>query len=67
MVKIEERVAKKMPGKTSLYVTFPYKPEIIEILKQCEVYNYDKKTYTWEIPVTSLASLLDKLCLITDV
>lgn len=56
-----------MPGQTSLYVTFPYKPEIVEIMKQCEVYVYDKKTYTWEIPVTSLSSLLDKLCLITDV
>lgn len=56
-----------MPGETSLYVTFNYKPEIVEILKQCEVYNYDKKTQTWEVPATSLHTLLDKFCLIDQV
>lgn len=56
-----------MPGETSLYVTFNYKPEIVEILKQCEVYNYDKKTQTWEVPATSLHTLLDKFCLVDQV
>lgn len=44
MINITEKDSTKMPGETSLYVTFNYKPEIVEILKQCEVYNYDKKT-----------------------
>lgn len=52
-----------MPGETSLYVHFDYKPEIVEVLKQCDVYYYDKKTHMWEVPATSLSQLLDKFCL----
>lgn len=62
MIKIREDKTTKLPGLSSLYVTFDYNKDIVEIIKQCSPANYNKKNYTWEVPVTSLAFLLDKLC-----
>lgn len=56
-----------MPGETSLYLTFTPKPEILEVVKQCDIYYYHKKIYTWEVPLTSLHELLDKFCLFDQV
>ena len=33
MIKIQERETKKLPGLTSLFVSFDYKPEIVDELK----------------------------------
>lgn len=63
MITIKEGKAKKLPGGTSLYITFDYNDEIIKTIKSsCDVYNYDKKTKTWEAPITNLSKLLDNLC-----
>lgn len=67
MIHIEEKQTSKLPGKTSLYVNFTYNPMIVETVKQCTVANYDKKTTTWEVPLTSLSFLLDRLSQIDDV
>ena len=64
MILIQERKNKKMPGMSSLFVSFQYNPTIIEIIKQTQMFNYDKDTKEWEVPVTSLSELLVKL---TDV
>ena len=37
MIKIDERQTNKLPGKTSLFISFKYNPLIIEIIKQCDV------------------------------
>ena len=67
MIHIEEKHTSKLPGKTSLFVNFTYNPMIVETVKQCTVANYDKKTTTWEVPLTSLSFLLDRLSQIDDV
>lgn len=67
MIHIEEKQTHKLPGKTSLFVNFTYNPMIVETVKQCTVANYDKKTTTWEVPLTSLSFLLDRLSQIDDV
>ena len=67
MIHIEEKQTHKLPGKTSLFVNFTYNPLIVEIVKQCTVANYDKNTTTWEVPLTSLSFLLDRLSQIDDV
>lgn len=67
MIHIEEKQTSKLPGKTSLFVNFTYNPMIVETVKQCTVANYDKKTTTWEVPLTSLSFLLDRLSQIDDV
>ena len=59
MINIEERVAEKVPGETSLFITFPYNPDLVKIIKLFPGGNYSKKTKTWEIPLTYLSRFLD--------
>ena len=66
MIKIEERITSKIPGDTSLFISFTYKPIIVEIIKQCNVANYNKKTLEWEVPCTDLAYLIENLSEIED-
>jgi len=68
MINIEEKKSNKLPGGTSLYLTFNYNQEIIQNIKYlCDVYVYDKKTRTWEVPTVNLSKLLDKFCNIDDI
>ena len=67
MILIEQKKNIKIPGESSLFISFQYNPIIIDKLKQCPVYNYDKKTRVWEVPVTSLSKLLDELCQVEDI
>ena len=68
MIQIKEDMAKKIPGGTSLFITFNYNEEIIKTIKAfCDVYNYDKKEKMWEVPITSLSKLLDNFYSIDDI
>ena len=67
MVQIEERKCEKLSGITSLFLSFPFNQEIIGIIKSYDKYAYDKKTYTWEMPVNSLSYLLDNITYISDI
>lgn len=67
MIHIEEKQTNKLPGKTSLFVESSYNPLIVETIKQCDVFNYNKKTTTWEVPLTSLSFLLERLSQIDDI
>lgn len=59
MIRIEEKSTKRIPGESSLFVTFDYKPELIGIIKTCTPNHYDKKTKVWEIPTTRLSKLIN--------
>lgn len=67
MIKIKENVCAKVPGITSLFISFSYNKEIINLIKNCDVYNFDKKTLEWEVPVTSLSYILDNLTYYDDI
>lgn len=68
MIRIEEIVSKKIPGNTSLLLTTGYNPTVIEKIKTiCDVYNFDAKTKTWEVPCSSLATLIDNLTLYDEI
>lgn len=67
MIYIKEGITKKLPGETSFFVNFQYKPEYVEIVKNCVVAYYDKKTTTWEVPLTDLAYLIDSLTCYDDI
>ena len=67
MVVIEEKSHLKLGGRNSLFIKTEYDANIIAILKECSVYNYDAKTQVWEVPVTDLSYLLDTLVYYTDV
>lgn len=67
MIKIEERIPKKCPGLTSLFITFDYSPTIVSLVKQIDGAVYDRKTTSWEIPVVGLQKFLDSVTELDDV
>jgi len=68
MIYIKEAKSKKMPGEYSLFISFSFNQEIINIIKQqCELYDYDKKTHVWEIPELYLSNLLNELVYIDSI
>lgn len=67
MIKILESDPTKLSGLSSLYITFNYKREIIDIIKSLDKYSYNPKDYSWEIPITNLAYLLDEFVYWDDV
>ena len=67
MINIIEAKPTKLSGISSLYISFNFKSEIVNIIKTCSKYIYDKNTYTWELPLTELSYLLDELTYIDDI
>ena len=67
MILIEEKQASKVPGITSLFLTFNYNKDIIDVLKSCDGRNYDKKTKQWEVTIINLSYILDMLVLTDDI
>ena len=59
MIKIKELTPKKIPGLSSLFVTFDYCKEIVAVIKTCTPAYFDKKTSVWEIPTTRLAKFIN--------
>lgn len=66
MIYLEEKKCNKLAGLSSIFVTFEYNQKIVDILKTCDCYYYDKKTHAWEVSVTNLARLLDELVYIDE-
>ena len=68
MITIEEKLNSKVPGTSSLYVSFEYNKDIVEALKNSvTVANYDKKSKVWEAPVTDLASIINSVNVFDDI
>lgn len=62
MIYIEQKHNIKIPGMSALFVSFDYNAKIVNAIKGvAPVANYDKKTQTWELPVTSLADVITAL------
>ena len=61
MIKLEERQTKKLPGKTSIFVDFEYKPELVDVMHQIPSAIFHKKDKLWEAPVTELSRLINYL------
>lgn len=62
MIKIEERSTVKLPGITSLFVSFDFNKQIVEELKLLNNTYYDADNKEWEIPLTSLTEFVDRVC-----
>lgn len=67
MIYIEEKPCRKLSGFSSLFISFKFNKDIIPVLKQTDKYIYNEANKDWEIPVTSLAYLLDNLTYIDDI
>lgn len=61
MIKLEERQTRKLPGKTSIFVDFVYKPELVDVMHQVPNAIFHKKDRVWETPVTELSRLINYL------
>lgn len=67
MIKIREDKCIKLSGITSLFISFDFNLQVISIIKTTDKYIYDKNTHIWELPLTSLAYLLDELTYLDDI
>lgn len=67
MIRIFEDKAKKLSGLKSLYLFFDYKPDIVNIIKSSETYYFHVDSHLWEVPITSLAYLIDNLVYIDSI
>lgn len=67
MIIISERTNKKVPGLSSLYITFNFQQKIIDEIKLLPTYYYDSESKEWEIPLNSLTEFVDRTCAYDDI
>lgn len=67
MILVEERTTQKVPGETSFFISFDYKPQYVDIVKQFSGTNYNNNTREWEIPIVYLSKLLDGFSIYDDI
>lgn len=67
MINIHERRTVKLPGITSLFVTFDFNKAIVDELKMLNNTHYDPDLKHWEIPLTSLSEFVDRVCKIDNI
>lgn len=58
MIRLEEKQTKKLPGKTSIFVDFEYKSELVDVMHQIPNAIFHKKDKMWETPLTELSRLI---------
>ena len=67
MIHIEERITSKVPGITSVFISFDYNKEIVDEMKQIPCYNFSKRTKEWEVPIVYLSQVIDRLTCFDDI
>lgn len=67
MIYIREEECKKLPGVTSLFLTFEYNQDVIDALQNYQYRVWDKKAKVWELPVTDLSQLVKDLQYCDDI
>ena len=67
MITFTETKPIKLPGKSSILITFKYSREIVDSVKQIPSAIYHKKLTAWEIPTTSLARAIEILTNYDDI
>lgn len=61
MITIDIREAKRITDSYSAFLSFDYNAKIVNIIRELPVRFYDKNHRTWEVPVSSVNELIDKL------
>lgn len=62
MITIQERQTVKVPGITSLFVSFDFNRAIVDEIKLLDGCVFNPETKEWEMPLTNLAEFLDRVC-----
>ena len=55
MIAIRESIPRKLSGRTSLLIAFPFNQGVIDVIKALPTYVYHKKDRVWECPIGNLA------------
>ena len=61
MITIDIREAKRITDSYSAFLSFDYNAKIGNILREVPIRFYDKNHRTWEVPISSVNELIDKL------
>ena len=61
MINIQVDKSEKCNGNYSLYITFPYNQNIVEIMRSEPIRYWHPESKEWEIPVKSFPKLKEKL------
>lgn len=73
MITLIEDIPHKVPGLTSIFIKIENVSKellfnIVDLIKQtCEVYNYDKKTFIWEVPLKNIYELIDDFSALDEI
>ena len=67
MIRIQERPTVKVPGQTSLFVSFDYNKLIVDEIRLLNNCVFNEETKEWEIPLTCLSEFIDRCCKIDDI
>ena len=67
MIYIVEDNRRKLSGNTSLFITARYDEDIINAIKTEDTFYFHKDSLQWEVLITSLASIIDKLIYFDDI
>lgn len=69
MITIREGKCNKLSGLSSLFISFDknFKEVSSYIKLMSDIYYYEEKTHSWEIPVKGCHNLLDELSEIDDI
>lgn len=67
MIEIVEKTSNKCAGETSLFVSFKYDAELVNIVKSADGALYDKKNKIWEVPCSELSYLIDSFADYDDI
>lgn len=67
MIRVQERPCIKVPGLTSLFVSFDFNKLIVDELKLLDNVYYNSDTKEWEIPLTHLTEFIDRTCVLDEI
>ena len=67
MITIEERRTDRLPGITSLFVSFSFSRRIVDELKMLENTLYNPDTKEWEMPISNLSEFIDRCSSYDDI
>ena len=62
MITIQERQTVKVPGITSLFVSFDFNRAVVDEIKLLDGCVFNAETKEWEMPLTNLSEFMDRVC-----
>ena len=61
MINIDKRKSKRLEGEESLFISFPYNHEVVNIMRQQKSRWYHPETREWELPTKTLDTIISDI------